>query len=124
MNNVNNLYSTRVADVVYLIEHGIIIRTQVIRVTPHQIVVENGDKFWKSDGGRVGDSSKSKAVVYHASSLEVQSAYSQNKDHYQLYEWLNELQISASYKKIDLEELKSLIDMIYKKVESYPTSLD
>ena len=115
----NGLFHSRVADSVYLIEHGEIIKTQVIRVTPHQIQIENGDKFWKSTGGRVGDSSKSKAVIYAIDNNEVKELYRAQIMHYKFYEWLNQLKVASSIKKIDLDVMKPLLESIYDTIMNF-----
>jgi hypothetical protein len=115
----NNLKYSKVADVVFLIERGLILRTQVIRVTPHQIVIENGDKFWKKTGFRVGDNSKSKAVIVASDNKDVKNVYNQHLDLNTFIEFLNQLQISATFKTIELAKLKPLLEQLSELLESF-----
>jgi hypothetical protein len=116
------LKAVKIGDLVFLLEHGSIVKTVVIRTTSKQVQIENGDKFWKSSGFRVGDTSASRAVVYPITHGIVSELYQSKKDIYRIVEWIHQLKATILQKKnssIQIEEVKPLLDELYKLISSY-----
>lgn len=115
------LKTVQIGDLVFLLEHGSIVKTVVTRITRKQVQIENGDKFWKSSGYRVGDTSASKAVVYPLDNNIVSELYQSRKNIYRVIEWLHQIKATILQKKNDsikVDDIKPLLEELYKLISS------
>ena len=85
-----------------------------MRQTKKQLVLDNGDKFWKHNGHKVGDISATKATIYPLSHYIVSELYNDNIDVYTIIEWLYQLkQLVLSKQNIDIDDIKKRFEELY-----------